>query len=75
VSLRTCDHLGQVLAANATCGARCSRFPACLPPLPPELPGQVADLCDPAEEEAVVSVGRVLGRLHAAIVDGLARKG
>jgi hypothetical protein len=75
VSLRTCDHLRRELPANATCGARCRLFPACLPPLPAELPGLVAELCDPAEEEAVASVGRLLGRLHAAIVDGLARKG
>jgi hypothetical protein len=75
MSIRRCDHLRQQLAAIATCGARCELFPACLPPPTPELAARVAAWRSAADQEgAAVAVADALGRLHAAIAEGLDRK-
>jgi hypothetical protein len=76
VSLRCCPHIGAKLADNATCGARCASFPACLPVLPTERAREVVlALHSPADEHRTAAAARdVLDELHAAITEGLRRK-
>jgi hypothetical protein len=76
MSLRCCAHSGAKLADNATCGARCGVFPACLPAISPELARGVALTlrAKATEYQAAVSAHEALDQLHAAIREGLDRK-
>jgi hypothetical protein len=76
LSTRPCQHRCEQLAATATCGARCPWFPACLPPPRPELAARVVAWRtdqDRARADAL-ALDDALGRLHAAITEGLDRK-
>jgi hypothetical protein len=77
VSLRCCAHAGAKLADNATCGARCAAFPGCLPVFPPEVAAEVLAWRVAGEwaEVDAEAVADVLEQLHAAITEGLNRKG
>jgi hypothetical protein len=76
VSLRWCAQTGGKLADNATCGARCSEFPGCLPAISPELAHQVARTVRATvdEHQAAAAVVVALEELDAAITKGLTRR-
>jgi hypothetical protein len=76
VSLQRCAHLDAKLADNATCGARCGAFPACVPAMSAELAQQVALAlrAEADEHRAASNAHAMLDRLHAAISESLARK-
>jgi hypothetical protein len=76
VSRRCCAHSGAKLADNATCGARCDGFPACLPAVSPALAREITLALDAAisEHQAASAAHELLDRLHTAISDGLARE-
>jgi hypothetical protein len=67
-------HRGERLPDNVSCGARCERFPSCLPPLPAETVGLILELraVAAAEQETTAALRTTLGRLHDAIEQGLA---
>jgi hypothetical protein len=76
VSRQVCKHRAEKLPDNHSCGARCSEFPACLPPFPPEaiqtlIQAQVEwDLA----RGTALAVGDLLQALHGAIQTGLSQK-
>lgn len=76
MALRRCQHTGQKLPDNETCGGLCSEFPACLPSPSPELVAEVARLRIEAENEAegYTATAESLTLIHQALVAGLARK-
>jgi hypothetical protein len=69
MSLRCCQHLGRDLPAAETCGARCSDFPACLPPVP-----RLPVLLQARELDDAQAVDDALRHVHAAILRGLERE-
>jgi hypothetical protein len=79
VSLFPCPHRGCQLAEASTCGQQCDRFPACLPPPSSALLASIqcfARLEVMAQRTRVRQEGlaSALEELHAAILDGIARK-
>lgn len=76
LSTRPCLHLAATLAENATCGARCPAFPACLPPASPEVAAGIVRLHLTTHGARVhaATVSEALELLHGAITEGLARK-
>jgi hypothetical protein len=74
VSLRRCEHLGRQLGYAVTCGALCSAFPRCLPPLPPLLVREIATFTTTTDDDPA-HVADILAELHNAIIEGLKRKG
>ncbi len=76
MSLQRCAYLGARLADTVTCGARCGAFPECLPAPTPELAADVALMLRSTvtEHQSGAVVQAVLGQLHQAICEGLARK-
>ena len=73
---QTCQHRGVKLPDPVSCGARCSLFPRCLPPIPPEVVAAVVDLRAAAEAQQrnSLAVGDSLELLRQALAEGLARR-
>jgi hypothetical protein len=77
VSRQTCQHRGVKLADANSCGARCSQFPRCLPPIPADVVAAVVDLhaAAAAQERNSLAVAGSLELLSQALAEGLARRG
>jgi hypothetical protein len=76
VSRQVCKHRAEKLPDNHSCGARCSEFPACLPPFPPEAIQSLINAqaeVDWARGNAL-AVRDLLQALHGAIQTGLSQK-
>ena len=73
MALRRCQHSGQRLPDNETCGGLCSEFPACLPAPSPELVAEVARLRIEAESEqaSYSAAAESLMLIHQVLVQGL----
>jgi hypothetical protein len=58
VSFKPCRHTGRKLPDNHCCAAFCGDFPACLPPLPADLPAHLVELqaSNDAEHDQAVAV-------------------
>jgi hypothetical protein len=71
-----CQHSGQRLPDNETCGRLCDEFPVCLPAPSIGLVAEVAKLRMDAEHaaEEYAATAESLSLIHQALVDGLARK-
>jgi hypothetical protein len=76
VSLQTCRHRGVKLPDPVSCGARCSQFPRCLPPIPADVVAAVIDLhaATAAQERNSLAVAGSLELLSQALAEGLARR-
>jgi hypothetical protein len=66
MSLTPCAHDGRQRPAAVTCGKRCERFPACLPPESPQLRSSIGGSFQAgAVERATIAV--LLATLEAMI--------
>src|SRR6266516_3509818 len=60
MSRELCEHLSTKLPDSFTCGARCEKFPACLPPMPVNVRRSASDL--DATYQMLVALNEALER-------------